>query len=137
MMDKYAFAGFSIPFVAVAVMHFDRNILSDALVRSIFYCKSNYNYFSAYLDISLALTAGLRLKSSSYVSHELRQESEPAPPIQAGPQQKKTGYVHTVKWSGEGDGIHHRRLVYRGSAKLESPGASQSPNQSLSDLGGG
>ena len=78
-----------------------------------------------------------RLKSSSYVSHELRQESEPAPPIHAGPQQKKTGYVHTVKWSGEGDGIHHRRLVYRGSAKLESPGASQSPNQSLSDLGGG
>jgi hypothetical protein len=62
MMDKYAFAGFSIPFVAVAVMHFDRNILSDALVRSIFYCKSNYNYFSAYLDISLALTAGLRFR---------------------------------------------------------------------------
>jgi hypothetical protein len=60
-MDKFAFARFSIPFVAVAVMHFDRNILSYALVRPIFYCKSICNYFSTYLGKSLALTAGLRL----------------------------------------------------------------------------
>jgi hypothetical protein len=62
MMDKFAFAGFLIPFVAVAVMHFDGNILSDALVRSSFYCKSIYNFFSAYLGKSLVLTAGLRYK---------------------------------------------------------------------------
>jgi len=60
MMDKYAFARFSIPFVAVAVMHFDKNILSDTLVRSTFCCKSIYNFFSAYLANSVALTAGLR-----------------------------------------------------------------------------
>jgi hypothetical protein len=33
IMDKYAFARFSIPFVAVAVMHFDRNISSGEFVR--------------------------------------------------------------------------------------------------------
>jgi hypothetical protein len=69
-MDKFAFARFSIPFVAVAVMHFDRNILSYALVRPIFYCKSICNYFSTYLGKSLALTAGLRIKRSSWGGRE-------------------------------------------------------------------
>jgi hypothetical protein len=65
MMDKHAFARFSIPFVAVAAMHLDRNISNDALVRSVSYCKFSYNIFSANPAKSVALTAGLRFKRSS------------------------------------------------------------------------
>jgi len=62
MMDKFAFARFSVLFVAVAVMHFDRNISRDELGRSVSYWKSSYKSFSANLAKSVALTAGLRLK---------------------------------------------------------------------------
>jgi len=68
MMDKFAFARFSIPFVAVAVMHFDRNISSDELVRSVSYCKSFYKIFSANLAKSVALTAGL--KCGEFFKHD-------------------------------------------------------------------
>jgi len=62
MMDKFAFARFSILFVAVVVMHFDRNISSDELVRSVSYCKSSYKLFSVNLAKSMALTAGIRIE---------------------------------------------------------------------------
>jgi len=61
MMDKFAFAKFPILFVAVAVMHFDRNISSDELGRSVSYCKCSYKFFSANLAKSVALTAGLKM----------------------------------------------------------------------------
>jgi hypothetical protein len=47
-------------------MHLDRNISNDALVRSVSYCKFSYNIFSANPAKSVALTAGLRFRSSAY-----------------------------------------------------------------------
>jgi len=61
VMDKYPFAKFSIPFVAVGVMHCRQKYLNDVVVRSIFYSKSLKIFLLPYLINFWAPIAGLRI----------------------------------------------------------------------------
>lgn len=61
MADHYPLARFSISFVAVGAIHNRQKYSNEVVLRSIFYCKSFYNFPSPYLIIFLALIAGLRL----------------------------------------------------------------------------